>query len=184
MSRYYIPALGNLYARFEPYVLPLLRAGLGIILLAHGCQKLFGMFGGMGLNANAALFQRLGYSPGMFWGTLVGCTETIGGILLVIGLFTRPAALVHRHLHDLLDPLHLGQRLLLEQWRNGIFDPDPAGRAGVHDPWRRRIFARQVDGEGILTRLRPAVGRAQANPDGQSLAGLNPRPSPATAISP
>ena len=93
MSRYYIPALGNLYSKFEPYVLPLLRAGLGIILLAHGCQKLFGMFGGMGLNANAALFQRLGYSPGMFWGTLVGCTETVGGILLVLGLFTRPAAL-------------------------------------------------------------------------------------------
>ena len=93
MSRYYIPSLGNLYARLEPFVLPLLRAGLGIILIAHGCQKLFGMFGGMGLNANAALFQRLGYSPGMFWGTLVGCTETIGGILLVLGLFTRPAAL-------------------------------------------------------------------------------------------
>ena len=93
MSRYYIPALGGLYARFDPFVLPLLRAGLGIILLAHGCQKLFGMFGGMGLNANAALFERLGYHPGMFWGTLVGCTETIGGSLLVLGLFTRPAAL-------------------------------------------------------------------------------------------
>jgi putative oxidoreductase len=93
MSRYYIPSLGNFYARLEPFVLPLLRAGLGIILIAHGCQKLFGMFGGMGLNANAALFQRLGYSPGMFWGTLVGCTETVGGILLVLGLFTRPAAL-------------------------------------------------------------------------------------------
>ena len=93
MSRYYIPALGNLYARFEPYVLPLLRVGLGLILIPHGCQKIFGMFGGMGLNANAALFQRLGYSPGMFWGTLVGCTELIAGTLLVLGLFTRPAAL-------------------------------------------------------------------------------------------
>jgi putative oxidoreductase len=29
----------------------------------------------------------------MFWGTLVGCTEVIGGTLLVLGLFTRPAAL-------------------------------------------------------------------------------------------
>ena len=57
MSRYYIPALGNLYARLEPLVLPLLRAGLGIILIAHGCQKLFGLFGGMGLDANAALFR-------------------------------------------------------------------------------------------------------------------------------
>ena len=74
-------------------MLPLLRIGLGLILIPHGCQKLFGMFGGMGLNANAALFQRLGYSPGMFWGTLVGCTEVIAGALLVLGLFTRPAAL-------------------------------------------------------------------------------------------
>ena len=93
MSRYYIPALGSLYARLEPYVLPLLRVGLGLILIPHACQKLFGMFGGMGLTANAALFQRLGYSPGMFWGTLVGCTELIAGTLLVLGLFTRPAAL-------------------------------------------------------------------------------------------
>lgn len=92
-SRYFIPALGGLYASFQSLALPVLRAGLGLILMAHGCQKLFGMFGGMGLNANAALFDRLGYHPGMFWGTLVGCTETIGGALLVIGLFTRPAAL-------------------------------------------------------------------------------------------
>jgi putative oxidoreductase len=74
-------------------VLPLLRFGLGVILMAHGVQKLFGMFGGMGLSGNAALFDRLGYSPGMIWGTLVGCTETFGGLLLAIGLFTRPAAL-------------------------------------------------------------------------------------------
>jgi putative oxidoreductase len=93
MSRYYVPALASLYAKLDPYVLPLLRVGLGLILIPHGCQKIFGMFGGMGLNANAALFQRLGYSPGMFWGTLVGCTELIAGTLLVLGLFTRPAAL-------------------------------------------------------------------------------------------
>jgi putative oxidoreductase len=92
-SRLYIPAFGGIYAGLQSLVLPLLRAGLGIILIAHGCQKLFGLFGGMGLQANAALFERLGYVPGMFWGTLVGLTETIGGFLLVIGLFTRPAAL-------------------------------------------------------------------------------------------
>ena len=93
MQRYYIPALGNLYASFESLALPILRAGMGIILMAHGSQKLFGMFGGMGLNGNAALFDKLGYHPGMFWGTLVGCTEFFGGALLLIGLFTRPAAL-------------------------------------------------------------------------------------------
>ena len=41
---------------------------------------------------NAALFDRLGFTPGIFWGTLVGCTELIGGILLVLGLLTRFAA--------------------------------------------------------------------------------------------
>jgi putative oxidoreductase len=92
-SRYYIPAFAGIYASLHELALPILRAGLGLILIPHGCQKLFGMFGGMGLTANAALFERLGYSPGMFWGTLVGCTELIGGALLVLGLFTRPAAL-------------------------------------------------------------------------------------------
>jgi putative oxidoreductase len=92
-SRYYIPALAALYSSVETLVLPLLRLGLGVILMAHGAQKLFGMFGGMGFSGNAALFDRLGYSPGMFWGTLVGSTETFGGLLLAIGLFTRPAAL-------------------------------------------------------------------------------------------
>ena len=92
MSRYYIPALGSLYASLDRFALPILRAGLGLILMAHGSQKLFGLFGGMGLTANAGLFDKLGYHPGMFWGTLVGCTELIGGACLVIGLFVRPAA--------------------------------------------------------------------------------------------
>src|SRR5258708_36193855 len=46
----------------------------------------------MGFAGNAALFDRIGFTPGIFWGTLVGCTELIGGTLLVLGLFTRFAA--------------------------------------------------------------------------------------------
>jgi putative oxidoreductase len=91
-QRYYVPALGGIYATLNDYAEAILRIGLGGILIPHGCQKLFGMFGGMGLSGNAALFDRIGYSPGMFWGTLVGCTELIGGILLILGLFTRFAA--------------------------------------------------------------------------------------------
>jgi putative oxidoreductase len=92
-QKLYIPALGKFYDATEDYAVPLLRIALGGILIPHGMQKLFGAFGGMGLSGNAALFDRIGYSPGMFWGTLVGLTEFIGGILLVIGLFTRGAAL-------------------------------------------------------------------------------------------
>ena len=91
-SHLYVPALGKLYAAVNSYAEPILRIGLGAILIPHGMQKLFGSFGGMGLTGNAALFDRIGYTPGMFWGTLVGCTELVGGILLVVGLFTRFAA--------------------------------------------------------------------------------------------
>src|SRR5437870_1356853 len=91
-SRHYIPALGNIYSAVDEYAEPILRIALGAILIPHGCQKLFGMFGGMGFAGNAALFDRIGYTPGIFWGTLVGCTELIGGTLLVLGLFTRFAS--------------------------------------------------------------------------------------------
>lgn len=91
-SRLYVPALGSIYSAVGEYAEPILRIALGGVLIPHGLQKLFGMFGGMGFTRNAELFDKLGYTPGAFWGTLVGCTELIGGILLVIGLFTRFAA--------------------------------------------------------------------------------------------
>jgi len=89
----YIPALGKIYQAADEYAAPLLRIALGALLIPHGMQKLFGAFGGMGFAKNAELFDKLGYHPGIFWGTLVGCTEFFGGILLVLGLFTRGAAL-------------------------------------------------------------------------------------------
>jgi putative oxidoreductase len=92
MQRYYIPALGNLYAKFEPLVLPLLRVGLGIILVPHGCQKFFGWFGGAGFVRFTQIFENVGYKPGALWVTVVAATELIGGLLLVFGLFTRLAA--------------------------------------------------------------------------------------------
>ena len=91
-SHLYVRALGGIYSAVNDYAEPILRIALGGILIPHACQKLFGLFGGMGFTGNAALFDRLGYTPGIFWGTLVGCTELIGGTLLVLGLFTRFAA--------------------------------------------------------------------------------------------
>src|SRR5215471_7682515 len=91
-SHHYIPALGKVYDAVSEYAEPILRIALGAILIPHGLQKLFGAFGGMGFAGNAALFDRIGFTPGIFWGTLVGCTELIGGTLLVLGLFTRFAA--------------------------------------------------------------------------------------------
>ncbi len=38
------------------------------------------------------MFDKVGYSPGALWAPVVGCVEVFGGLLLAIGLFTRPAA--------------------------------------------------------------------------------------------
>ena len=59
-SRLYVPALGGIYGAANAYAEPILRIGLGAVLIPHGMQKLFGAFGGMGLTNNAALFERLG----------------------------------------------------------------------------------------------------------------------------
>jgi putative oxidoreductase len=91
-SRYYIPVLGNIYTSLDRYMLPLLRVTLGVILIPHGCQKLFGWFGGMGFTKFSALFDQLGYKPGAFWVAVVAVTELVGGLMLVFGLFTRFAA--------------------------------------------------------------------------------------------
>ena len=92
-TRLYVPALGPIYEKLDPFVLPILRVGMGLILIPHGAQKLFGWFGGMGFERFVQLFSNLGYKPGALWVTLVALTEFVGGILLVLGLFTRAAAL-------------------------------------------------------------------------------------------
>ena len=92
-TRLYVPALGPIYEKLDPFVLPILRVGMGLILIPHGAQKLFGWFGGMGFERFVQLFSNLGYKPGALWVTLVALTEFVGGMLLVLGLFTRAAAL-------------------------------------------------------------------------------------------
>jgi putative oxidoreductase len=91
--RLYIPSLGRVYEKFSPCAETALRIGLGAILIPHGLQKLFGWLGGAGLVRFAQIFEGIGYKPGLFWAIVVGLTEALGGLLLVLGLFTRPAAL-------------------------------------------------------------------------------------------
>lgn len=91
-SRLIIPGLGGLYDKLSPFMEPLLRFVTGAMLIPHGCQKLFGIFGGGGLSGTATFMDKAGYSPGMLWAAVVGCTELFGGIMLAIGLLTRPVA--------------------------------------------------------------------------------------------
>jgi len=69
-----------------------LRAGLGGTLVAHGSQKLFGSFGGGGIDGTAAFFDSVGFKPGKANAILAGVSEVGGGALLAAGLATPAAA--------------------------------------------------------------------------------------------
>ncbi|HBX37982.1 MAG TPA: DoxD-like family protein [Pseudohongiella sp.] len=71
-----------------------LRVPVGIILVAHGAQKLFGWFGGYGLEGTGQFMSSLGLEPGYLMALLAGSAEFFGGLALILGLLTRPAALV------------------------------------------------------------------------------------------
>ncbi|MFT5577777.1 MAG: putative oxidoreductase [Paraglaciecola psychrophila] len=71
-----------------------LRLGAGAIFAAHGAQKLFGWFGGYGLEGTALWMTSIGLEPGLLMATAAGGAEFIGGLLLIIGLLVRPAALL------------------------------------------------------------------------------------------
>jgi putative oxidoreductase len=72
--------------------LMLLRVGLGALLIAHGLQKAFGLWGGSGLNGVQQSLVDLGYQHANVL-TYVGVGAQLGaGVLLVLGLFTPLAA--------------------------------------------------------------------------------------------
>lgn len=78
-------------AGFAPLAL---RIPIGIIYMAHGSQKLFGWFGGYGLEGTGQWMASIGIEPGVLMAFLAGSGEFFGGLLLLIGLLTRPAAFV------------------------------------------------------------------------------------------
>lgn len=90
--RPYVPAFTGIYSAFDPIALPLLRLTMGLVLVPHGCQKLFGWFGGMGFEKFTEAFDKMGWHPAAFWVALVALTETLGGLMLAFGFLTRFAA--------------------------------------------------------------------------------------------
>ncbi|MEV5983282.1 DoxX family protein [Streptomyces sp. NPDC052114] len=65
-----------------------LRWAVGLTMAAHGSQKLFGWFGGGGLDGTAGFFDSSGYSAAKAMAVVAALTETLCGIGLVIGLLT------------------------------------------------------------------------------------------------
>ena len=73
-------------SRYSDVALGLLRIAAGLLFMQHGVQKLFGWLGGVGPEGGSV--------PLMSMMGLAGVLETFGGLLIVLGLFTRPVAFV------------------------------------------------------------------------------------------
>ena len=90
-----------------------LRLPIGLILAAHGSQKLFAWFGGYGLAGTAQWMASVGLNPGFVMALLAGSAEFFGGIALMLGLLTRPAAAIAA--------IAMLVALIWVHWGNGFF---------------------------------------------------------------
>ena len=70
----------------------LIRSWVGFIGVVHGSQKLFGLFGGSGIDGFAGYLTELGVPAPRVSAVLAGSAEFFGGLLLIVGLFPRLAA--------------------------------------------------------------------------------------------
>jgi putative oxidoreductase len=69
-----------------------LRIVVGLLLVGHGAQKLFGWFGGGGLTGTTWYFRSVGYRPPRFMAMFAGGAELVGGAALAAGFMTPLAA--------------------------------------------------------------------------------------------
>jgi putative oxidoreductase len=89
------------------------RLVIGLLIAAHGTQKLFGWFGGHGLKATGEFFGNLGFQPGRLYATSAGLGELVGGLLIALGFLgpVGPAILLAVMIVAAIS-VH---------WRNGLF---------------------------------------------------------------
>jgi len=89
------------------------RLVIGLLIAAHGTQKLFGWFGGHGLKATGEFFGNLGFQPGRLYATSAGLGELLGGLLIALGFLgpVGPAILLAVMIVAAIS-VH---------WRNGLF---------------------------------------------------------------
>jgi putative oxidoreductase len=65
----------------------LLRLVVGLLMAAHGSQKLFGWFGGHGIAGTGMFFESIGFRPGRLFAQVAATTELVSGLLVALGLF-------------------------------------------------------------------------------------------------
>lgn len=89
------------------------RLVFGLVMAAHGSQKLFGWFGGYGLDGTGGFMESLGFRPGRRFAALAGAAEFSGGLLTALGLFgpVGPALMVSV----------MVVAAVTVHWKNGLF---------------------------------------------------------------
>jgi putative oxidoreductase len=85
--RLIVPAMGSVYHALHELAFTVLRVAAGVALAVHGYPKIKDPMKLVGM------VESRGFAPGPLWAVLLAATEFIGGLLLVVGLLTRPAAL-------------------------------------------------------------------------------------------
>jgi len=121
-----------------------LRLVVGLYLFGHGAQKLFGWFGGPGLQQATGFMRMLGFRPPLVAALLGSTAETVGGVLVVLGLLGP------------LGPLAIAATMVV------AFVPH----------WSKGIWGQKGGFEQPLTNLAAAVTLALAGPGRYSLDAL------------
>ena len=95
-------------------LLLVLRVVLGLLFFGHGTQKLFGWWGGRGIEGTSKMLASLNIQPDKFWALIAGLGETLGGLGLVLGLYTPIAgALIVSVMLMAIIKVH---------WKNGLWN--------------------------------------------------------------
>ena len=89
------------------------RIIFGAVFIAHGGQKLFGWWGGYGLEATGQWMASIGLEPGFAMAMIAGGIEFFGGIALILGVITRPVAMAAS--------LLMLVAMMSVHWSNGFF---------------------------------------------------------------
>lgn len=89
------------------------RIAFGAVFIAHGGQKLFGWWGGYGLEATGQWMASIGLEPGFAMAMIAGGIEFFGGIALILGVITRPVAMAAS--------LLMLVAMMSVHWSNGFF---------------------------------------------------------------
>lgn len=94
----------------------LARIVIGLVMAAHGAQKLFGWFGGHGLVKTGEFFGYMGFRPGKAFAAAAGLAELTGGLLVAAGLLgpVGPALIVSVMI----------VALVIVHWPHGLFAAD------------------------------------------------------------